>query len=155
MKSAIKNEKKTHDDSLFGLLSPYKANNTFVKVLKSEKDNTIALFFTHNPKTWYALKGDRFKDFREMRRLEIKIDVLILKYIQPYHLVAVLGPTMGIKIPIDKLRIINRLEQEGFHFIETQMKYKQRILLGLRKILNLSPQKKFEILEKSFADIKD
>jgi hypothetical protein len=90
-----------------------------------------------------------------MRRLEIKADKLSLKYLTPKHIVTILGETLGIKVPADKTHFINSIANEGYYVLELPLRYKQRALMGVRRILNLSPQKKYEILEKCITADRD
>jgi len=155
MKSLANNHKKTYDDSLYGLLLSYKSNNTYIKVLVSEKGGSIAVLLTDNPRRWNPIIFERYKEYKELRRLEIKAEKLSLKYLNPYHIVSILGASLGIKVPVDKIFIINKIDNDGYYIFETSLKYKQRVLISIRRILNLSPQKKYEILEKCLAINKD
>ncbi|MBN1531916.1 MAG: hypothetical protein JXA20_04580 [Spirochaetes bacterium] len=151
MKEHEKNERKTHDDSLFGLLSLYKANNTYVKVMVSDKKKSVAVLISENPKNWQTLMADQMKEYTDLRRLDIKTDRLSLKYLSPVHLVAILGPALGIKVPVEAITITDRLKQEGYYLLETSLRYKHKVLMAVRKVLTLSPQKRYEILEKCLA----
>ncbi len=155
MKALEKNVRKTHDDSLFGLLLSYKSNNTYIKVMVSEKNKSVAVLFTDNPRNWQRVISDQLKEYTDLRRLEIKADKLSLKYLNPRHLVTILGPAVGIKVPLDKIIVTDRLEEECFYLLETSLRYKHKVLMGVRKIITLSPQKKYEILEKCIAGNKD
>lgn len=155
MKAALKKAKGPGDDSLFGLLSSYKSNNTYIKILVSDKEKSIIVLLTDNPKKWNVLLREKYKEFVELRRLEIKAPKLSLKYINPLHLVMNLGPTLGIRIPDEKSIVTNRIDDEGYYIFETSIKYKLKVLQGIKKILNFSPQKRYEILEKCIAECKD
>lgn len=143
---------KTHkDDSLFGLLSSCKPNNTYFKVLVSEKENFISVILTDNPGKWPGISISKYSNCNELKRLEIGNPKLSLKYLCPEHLVRSLGPLLGIKIPISKAMIIDKIANEGYFILEMPIRYKEKLLYGVNKILNLSPEKKYEIMEKSIA----
>ncbi len=149
----VKSKKK--DEYLFGLLASYKSNHTYIKILESEEKGLIALFLTDNPKNWSNVPEDKFSSYRELRRLEIGADKLSLKFLLPEQIVRIRGPLLNIKIPPGKVEIINSLSEGGFYILEAPVKYKQKILIGVNKILNLSPQKKYEIIEKCLAESQE
>ncbi len=140
------------DDSLYGLLTSYKSYNTYVLVMVSEDGNDIVLALSGNPKYWSNMPEDEAESFRVLKRLEIGTDKLSIKYILPEHLVKVFGPSAGMKIPADKIDIDDKLPDEGYYLIKTSVKYAPRILSGVKRLINLTPQKKYEILEKTIAE---
>lgn len=152
MKPGIKKELEKKDDSLYGLLSSYKQYNTYVKVFESEEENSISVWLSDNPSRWSSIDKSKYTKYRELRRLEIGVSRLSIKYVCPDHILKIKGAAFGIKIPADKVRIFDRLEGEGYYIIETSLKYKVKLLQGIKRILNLTPSKKFEILEKCVAD---
>jgi hypothetical protein len=144
-------EKKTYrvkDDSLFGLLLSYKSNYTYVRVMVSEENDSIIAQMTDNPKNFQAYPSEKYKDYRTLRRLELGAPKISLKYLVPENLVVVMGPMMEFNIPPDKIVIDDSLKKDGVYSIETTLKYRTKIIQGVRKILNMSPQKRYEILEK-------
>ena len=147
------NRKK--DDSLFGLLSSYKSNVTYMRILISEELKKIEIQMTDNPKNWETLSTEAYKKYRVLRRLEAGLDKLSVKYIKPDHLVSVMGDTLNIKIPSEKIFVKDKLDSKGLYHITTQLKYKNKIIQGVRKIINLSPQKKYEIIEKSLVKFQE
>ena len=92
-------KKKDKDDSLFGLLSLYKAYNTYIKILVSEEEDKVVVILTDNPKNWENIDAEKYKDYRMLRRLEVGVEKMFLKYLYPIHI---------IKIPLQATTI-----QEG------------------------------------------
>ncbi len=152
MKPGIKKELEKKDDSLYGLLSLYKQYNTYVRVFVSEENDSVSVWLADNPSRWSSVSQEEYKPYHELRRLEIGVAKLSTKYVSPSHILKVKGPFLGVRIPADRLRIYNRLEDEGYYIIETSVKYKAKLLQSIKRILNLSPSKKYEILEKCVAD---
>jgi hypothetical protein len=140
------------DDSLFGLLSSYKIFNTYFRVLASDEDDRIAIQITDNPKNWENIPADKYGSYRQLSRLDLGIARLSVKYVSPQHLVVYFGSILGSRIPSNKVTIINNLDNDGYFILETSLKYSQSAIGGLRKLINLPPQKKYEILEKFIAD---
>ena len=143
------------DDSLFGLLSLNKYNNTYIRILVSQSKSSLVLQMTDNPKNWTNIPGEKYAEYRILRRLELGVAKISIKYLTPQNLLSVMGPLLGIRIPQAKVVIINNLSGAGYYILETSLKYKDKMLQGVRKIFNLSPQKRYEILEKSLAKSQD
>ncbi len=152
MTKKIKNEHIHKDDSLFGLLLSYKHYNTYVRVFLNEEEATVAVVFTGNPKSWSNLPPEISVLYRSMKRLEINTEKMFIKYILPEHLVKTAGASAGINLSADKIEVENRLEDQGYYLIKTSTRYLNRVLSGVKKLLNLSPQKKYEILEKCISE---
>lgn len=143
---------KVEDDSLFGLLASYKIFNTYFKLLISPEKERIVLIAAENPKNWDEISKERYKDYVPVRRLEIGTNRLFIKYLTPQHLILYFGSILGSKLPTNKVIIINNLDNDGYFILETSSKYKQLIFQSIKKLINLSPQKKYEILEKFIAE---
>jgi len=152
MKAADKKQNRLKDDSLFGLLSSYKSNNTFIRMMISEKQDSIIVQISDNPAKWLDLGVEKPSDYKSIRRLEIGTHKISLKYLCPEHLVKALGPTLGINLPIDRIEINNNLAGGGCLVLKTSLKYKGRVLQGIKKLLGMNPQKKYEILEKNLSE---
>ncbi len=148
MKPSAKNATRVKDDSLYGLLSSYKASCTYIRLLVSEEDDSVILQLTGNPKNFSAVTPEKFNNYRVLRRLEIGATKQFLKYVMPDNLIAVLGPLLEMNIPPDKVVITDSLKKDGLYAIETSLKYKLKMIQGIRKILNMSPQKRYEVIEK-------
>ncbi len=148
MKPSEKNIARTKDDTLYGLLSSYKSSYTYLRILMSEDDDSIILQLTGNPKNFEGLDQDKYAHYRALRRLEIGAPKVFLKYIVPENLIAILGPTLELNIPADKVVITDSLKKNGIYAIETTLKYKMKMVQGVRKMLNMSPQKRYEVIEK-------
>ncbi len=142
---------KGADDTLFGLLSVYKLYNTYFRILMNEENSSLLLQITGNPKKWPAIGDERYKGYRQLKRAEMDTTKLSVKYLSPEHLIEQLGPVLGIKVPANDASISNNLDADGFYSIEIKSKYLQEIIQVLEKIIDLSPERKYEILEKSFS----
>ncbi len=154
MKAAIKKEKsgkKLEDDTLFGLLSSYKSCNTYFRILNNEKNDCIAVQITDNPKKWLLIQDERYNEYRILKRSDIGTVKLSVKYLSPVHLIEQMGPMLGMKLPEDRVNIINHIDDDGYFILETEAEFLPEIRQCINKIINISPQKKYEILEKSLA----
>lgn len=142
-----------HDnDSLFGLLSSYKIYNTYFRVLVSEEQDRIVIQVADNPKNWGNIPADSYRNYRLLSRLDMEINRLSVKYVSPQHLIVFFGSILGSRLPSNKVTIINNLDKDGYFILETPLKYRQSVIGGLKKLINLPPQKKYEILEKFIVD---
>jgi len=146
MQQTAKREKK--DDSLFGLLSLYKQNSTYFRVLVSEEKEVLSLQIAANPSAWKNIPGQTYAGWRQLRRLELGCEKISIKYLLPEHIVRVLGPSLGAKIPDEKFTVTNSLDDKGYYIIDTSLKNQGKILSGMKKIISLTPHKKYEIIEK-------
>lgn len=153
MRSA-KNKKETafRDDSLFGLLLSYKSYNTYLRLLMNDEKSEMAVIITGNPASWKNIPADKLEGFRPLKRLEIGTHKLFTKYILPEHLIRVYGPCAGINITSDKMQIENKLKEGGYYMIITSAKQGPKIYSWVKKIVNLSPQRKYEIHEICIAE---
>lgn len=149
MQNSVVSGKK--DDSLYGLLSPYKSNCTFIRVLISEEKQSIVVLLAGNPKIFFNMPEETFRSYRSLRRLEIGVPKLSIKYLSPENLIAVLGPRLGFNIPPETSVVVNSLNKDGYYRVETPLRYKMKILQGVKKLINMSPHKRYEILEKYFS----
>ena len=151
---SAKNNKDTtvRDDSLFGLLLSYKTYNTYLRILVNDAKSEIAVLITANPASWKKIPAEKLEGFRQVKRLEIGAHKLFTKYILPEHLLKVYGPGAGIKIALDKMQIDNKLRESGYYIIVTSARQSVRIYGWARKIVNLSPQRKYEIHEICIAE---
>ena len=150
LKTKLSRSKKA-DENLYGLLETYKVFNTYIRVFQSEDEKNLCIEFTGNPKDWKVHTLEQFESYHEISRLGIGIDKKIIKYILPHHIIGILGPLAGIKIEQNRAKITDNLESEGYYLIETSARYKTRAFQGIKKLINLKPHKKFELLEKSLA----
>ncbi len=146
--SAKKNATRVKDDSLYGLLSSYKSNCTYIRVLVSEEDDSVVLQLTNNPKNFNAEISEKYGNYRVLRRLEIGTQKQFLKYVIPDNLIEVLGPMLDLNIPPEKVVITDSVKKNGIYTIETGIRYRLKMIQGARKILNMSPQKRYEVIEK-------
>lgn len=152
MASRKKKEYVKKDDSLFGLLASYKANNTYVSVLSDEESQTVAVVISRSPVIWSKVEDSEYRGYRQMRRLELGVDRLFVKYVLPEQLIRIWGVSAGINIPVNRIEIDDRIEDMGYYVIKTGIRYLPRVVSGVKKIINMTPQKKYEILEKCIAE---
>lgn len=147
-----KEPRKEEDDSLFGLLSSYKIFNTYFRVFESEEDDKVVLQISDNPKNWSRIPEGKYENYRQLKRLEIGTQKSSVKYINPEHLIKYMGSLLGTRLPIKKVSITNNIDNDGYFILETSLKYKPVLLQSIKRIVTLSPQKKYEILEKCLTD---
>ena len=151
MKKKSKERVLNKDDTLFGLLLPYKQNNTYIRVFINEDEGDIIVSLTKNPKYWENLPPEITSSFRNMKRLELKTEKMFIKYILPEQLIKGAGTVAGINLSMDKVKIQNLLNEKGYYLIKTSTRYLSRVLSSVKRLLNLSPSKKFEIIEKCIS----
>ena len=154
MKSPLKDKKeniKAEDDTLYGLLSMNKIYNTYFRILINQDNNDIVLQITDNPKKWPQIEKGEYKGYKLLKRSEIGLIKLSVKYLAPEHLIKQLGPLLGLKLPEEDVKILNNLNNEGFYSIETKIKYLQELISSINKIIDLTPKKKYELIEKSLS----
>jgi len=140
------------DDTLFGLLSAYKSYNTYIRILVAEEKKRILVQLTSNPKYWLTLKKDDYEGYRKLRRLEIGVNTLFIKYIEPQHIIKGKGEMLGIKIPLNSVIVRDMLKEKKMFEIELPLRYSLRVFEAIKKIIKLKPQKKYELLEKYFLE---
>ncbi|MCL1833119.1 MAG: hypothetical protein FWG49_01330 [Leptospirales bacterium] len=148
MRKKLKDKLLNKDDTLFGLLLPYKQNNTYVRVLLNEDVGELVVALTENPKFWINLPSEITSSFRSMKRLEINAEKMFIKYISPEQLIRAAGATAGINLAMDKIKTENLLDEKGYYLVKTSTRYLNRVLSSIKKLLSLSPSKKYEIIEK-------
>jgi len=151
----ISKEKLRRDDSLYGLLSLYKSYCTYFRILENPEEDEVAMMIVSNPRSWQNIVEGDLENFTDIRRLKLGVTKMTLKYLLPEHLINVMGPLIGIKIPANKADVINSLENRGYYIVRTSTRFMPRVVAGLKKLINLTPQKKYEILEKSFVKDQD
>lgn len=144
-----KNKKKLPEEALSELLSAYKFNNTYIRVLESKEDQRIAVQVTDNPAKWLSNEDEDYFRYRILRRLEIGCDKLSISCINHQQLLLIQGPLLGIRIPVKQTKIIEADMNNGIHIFETSLEYRDKILKGLRRLLKMSPQLKADIIEES------
>ena len=155
MKIATKKIKERDpDDSLFGLLTAYKTNSTYVRVLLNEETKKIVFQMTDNPRFFPSTQGEAWEDFRPIKRSEMNVNRLFIKYLSPEHVVDFAGPSLGLKLTPRTGRIQNLLADRSVRCF--QLEIPQRLLpalvLSIRRLVSLTPQKKYEIIEKYLAN---
>jgi hypothetical protein len=149
MKQIIK-KKESEDDSLFGLLASYKNLYSYLQVLESQ-EGTIAVIIAKNPSSFDELIKTKYQQYKPVRRIKMGVSRLFVKYISPEYIIKFYGPLLGLKIPENKVHIINNLEN-GYFILEIPNHYKEQVIQCIKRIITLTPQKKYEIIEKSLAE---
>ena len=139
--------KKTSNETFFGLLQAYKSNATYVRVLESNQNDCISVQISDNPGKWKNITDEKYRSFRILRRMEIGVTKLLIKFLTPSQLIEIRGPLLGIRVPIKECSIFANVNGENIHIIETALHYKERMLNGVKNLLMLSPHKKLEIIE--------
>lgn len=152
MGDSKKRRTEQKDDSLFGLLSMYKAYNTYIRVLVSEDDNLISVQLTDNPSNWHKIPDERYENYRPLSRLELGSDKLSIKYITPEYIVDNLGIYLNMKIPPEDALVSDWLDPDGLFLIDISLRHRKKVITSINKILSMSPQKKYEMIEKSIAE---
>lgn len=150
MKVIIKNKEPLEkDDSLFGLLSQHKAHISYLRIMLNEEDNKLSFQLSDNPARWINLDPQKYAGFRMLKRSEVGVVKFSVKYVSPQNLLSHFTPTFGIKFPTGKAEITNQLENtdKGFFTLDCSSKYLESIVLAMRKIISMTPQKKYEIIE--------
>lgn len=155
MRPLKKKELQHKDDTLFGLLSAYKQFITYVRVLLDYKNQMISVQLCDNPKNWSIPELEKYSTYEQLRRLDIGCSKLSIKYLSPELLVKIVGPLLGIKIPPDKAEVINLIQERGIFIFETSSKFSEAVIEGLVRLIGMSPQKKYELLEKSIVNFQD
>jgi len=125
---------------------------TYFRVLVSDKEKKVVIQITDNPKNFLRIPKENYVQYSKMRRLDIGINKLSVKYLSPEHLLQYFGPVLGMKINSKKVTIINNLEKGGYFILETDMQSLPMVMQTIKKIIALTPQKKYEILEKCLAE---
>jgi len=149
MKQIIK-KKESEDDSLFGLLASYKNLYSYLLILESQ-EGTIAVIIAKNPSSFDELTKTKYQQYKPVRRIKMGVSRLFVKYISPEYIIKFYGPLLGLKIPENKVHIINNLEN-GYFILEIPNHYKEQVIQCIKRIITLTPQKKYEIIEKSLAE---
>ncbi|MBN2039267.1 MAG: hypothetical protein JW864_04460 [Spirochaetes bacterium] len=155
MKSPQKEKKdniKTEDDTLYGLLSMYKIYNTYFRILINPDNDHIALQITDNPGKWPIIGEGQYKGYKLLKRSEVGLIKLSVKYLSPEHLISQLGPLLGAKLSDDDITILNYLDSEGYYSIEANSSFLQEFINLINKIIEFTPKKKYEIIEKSLSE---
>ncbi|MCX8123152.1 MAG: hypothetical protein N3F66_03200 [Spirochaetes bacterium] len=149
MKQIIK-KKESEDDSLFGLLASYKNLYSYFLVLELPQD-LIVIIIAKNPSSFDELIKSKYQQFQPVRRIKMGVSRLFIKYISPEYIIKFYGPSLGLKIPENKVTVINNLEN-GYFILEVPYQYKEQVIQCIKRIITLTPQKKYEIIEKSLAE---
>jgi hypothetical protein len=158
MKVATKKIKEREtDDSLFGLLAAYKTYNTYFRVFINEEKKQISFQMTDNPKYFVPVvaedESERDDKFRMLKRSEMNLLKLCVKYLSPNHVLEFSGDSLGVKVTARNVRVANKLDSGARLFrIDAPVSQLAPLVSSLKKIIMLTPQKKYEIIEKYLAN---
>lgn len=155
MKSREQQGRKQRDDSLYGLLSAYKANSCYVRVLESKDGEELVVQIADNPKRFFEASAERYREYRVLSRLDLGVEKMSLKYLNVENIVAVMGPLLDLSIPPESATIIDSMYSDGIYSIVTTRRYRNKVIHGVRKLLNMSSQKRYELLEKYFSGSRE
>lgn len=140
--------KKPENEDFFGLLNVYKSNVTYIRVLESHAEDCISLQITDNPGKWENVDSEKYSSFQILRRLELSAVKLSIKFLTPAQLIEAKGPLLGIRISAKECEIYTNADKT-LHTIDFPLQYREKVMLGIKNLLNLTPQKKLEIIEKA------
>ena len=152
MPSKKKKEYVRKDDSLFGLLASYKASNSYLRIMTDRDSQTVAVVLSKSPINWSNIEDAEYSSYYSLRRLEIGVERLFVKYLDPEQIIKIMGQSIGLSVPANRIEIDDRLQDRGYYVVKTGIRYLPRVLSGVKKIINMAPQKKYEILEKCIAE---
>lgn len=139
-------------EPLSELLRAYKFNNTYIRILESEKLERIIVQVTDNPRHWIAKSGEEtYEAYRPLRRLEIGCSRLSISCVNHQQVILTKGPLLGMRIPVKQTEVTPAHENDGIHEVETSLEYRDRVIKGIRRVLNVSPQGKADIIEESIS----
>ncbi len=147
----MKKNNNIKDDTLYGLLTSYKGLITYLRVFEDEEAKIIVVQLTDNPKHWKNIPEEMYAGFRELSRLDIGVSKLSIKYLKPLHIAGILLSAINLPAKAEKVKKIDMLNEGNYLIFEIPIKYKKKIIHGVTKVSNLSPQKKYEIIEKSLS----
>ena len=145
-----KKREREPDDSLFGLLAAYKVNSTYVRIIVSEEQKKAVFQMTDNPRYFPEIPDA----YRQLKRSEMNINKLFVKYLLPEHVLEYAGENMGMKLTVRTGKIGNYLadKEKRYFQLEMPLRYLSSIVPAVKKLVTLTPQKKYEIVEKYLAN---
>ena len=133
----------------------YRADETLVaQVAGIEEAKKIVFQMTDNPRFFPPTEGEEWEDFRPIKRSEMNVNRLFIKYLSPEHVVDFAGPSLGLKLTPRTGRIQNRLSDKSARCfqLEIPQRFLPALVLSIRRLVSLTPQKKYEIIEKYLAN---
>jgi membrane-bound lytic murein transglycosylase MltF len=139
------------DDTLYGLLAAHKLSNTYIRIFDSEQENKIIIELCDNPKKWEDIKkafplGENFKS---LSRLQMGVSKMVIKYLTPEQILSSMLSILKVEKLKFKITINDKISSDGYCIIEIISKQKEKLLGAIAKLINVSPQKKIEIIEKN------
>lgn len=140
-------EEQAEDDSLFGLLANYKTYGTYFQLLIADEKKRLLVMISDNPGKWLKLDPEKYLDYKRVKKIDLGVSRLFVKYLTPEQIVEFFGATLGCKMPESKTTIQNLLPEGGIYIIETTIDAFDEIEVNLKKIINMTPQKKYGVIE--------
>lgn len=156
MKISTKKGIVDKDDSMYGVLLPYRKFSTYIEVLEAVDGEEIVLVITNNPKHFVQIR-EIYEGYSVLRRIEMDAIKKFIKFLEPIHLLYQYGNTLGVKLPESKCLVKDFLNKKGngYYALETSKVYKEKIIKVVNKLLKITPQKKYSILDNYFLKEED
>lgn len=139
-------QKKADNEEFFGLLNVHRSNVTYIRVLESHAEDRISIQMTDNPGKWADIDSEKYASFHILRRLEIGVVKLSIKFLSPDQIIDAKGALLGIRVPAKECEIYTN-EDKSLHLIDAPLEYREKFLTGIKNLLNLTSPKKLEIIE--------
>lgn len=142
---------KQNDDTLYGLLSAYKSLNTYIRVFSSDKENKIVIELCDNPKKWEEIRKafPLGEDFKSVSKLQLGISKIIIKYLTPEQILNLMLDILKLEKIKLKITVNNKILSDNYCIITIASKQKDKLFGAIAKLINVSSQKKIEIIEKN------
>lgn len=123
-----------------------------MRILVSEELKKAVFQMTDNPRYFPAIPEEG--GFRQLKRSEMNINKLFIKYLLPEHVLEYAGENMGLKLTMRTGKMENFLadRQKRYFQLELPLRLLSSIVPSVKKLVTLTPQKKYEIVEKYLAN---
>ncbi len=155
MKHQSKKHQDEHeiDESLFGLLNVYKGFNTYLKLLVNDSKRKVIFLISDKPSAWLKIPAEDIDGYVEVKRLKLQPQRMFVKFISPVHIVNYMGSTIGMKLPDKNVIIKDYLDdpEKGYFSIEVPHKHISSVTNAFKKLIDLTPQRKYEIIENYYS----
>ena len=149
----LSGEKGKIDESLFGLLSVYKCFNTYIKIMVNDDKKCVLFLMTDNPGNWRNISDSELDGYSEIKKIYFHNNSNFVKYISPDHILNYMGQTLGMKLSLRNVGINDLLDEpgRGYFSLEAPYKYLPVMVNVFEKLINLTPQRKYEIIENYYS----
>ncbi|MBN1498531.1 MAG: hypothetical protein JW982_00110 [Spirochaetes bacterium] len=141
------------DESLFGLLNAYKGFNTYIKLMVNDQKRRVMFMISDNPSAWSRISETEIAGYTTVKRLKLQPRRMFVKFIGPEHIINYMGPTIGMKLPLKNVIIHDFLDdsQKRYFSIEVPQKHMLSMMNTFKKLIDLTPQRKYEIIENFYS----